>query len=178
MHSNFIIAQFVEQKTFAESVLSSREFLIYFYMPIMIWLVLVLILFILLFRKYPYGKWTPSNPNPSAGETFEMPRGVFRGTLTLTLLFVVVILELVNIRMPGFEVEIREFMTAFQMMVAFYFGSKVMHHVTSADRDKTKVMAQEQTKQQEVLSTTTTTTQTVMEQGMGEQIENDEEAAG
>jgi hypothetical protein len=26
---------------------------------------------------------------------------------------------------------------AFQVMLAFYFGSKVMHHVTSADRTKT-----------------------------------------
>jgi hypothetical protein len=33
-------------------------------------------------------------------------------------------------------------MIAFQMMVAFYFGSKVMHHITSADRTKSTVYSE------------------------------------
>jgi hypothetical protein len=96
----------------------------------------------MLLRKYTFGKWTKETPNPYAGETFDMPRGVFRGTLTLSLLFIVVILELVNVRIIGFEDEIKELMVAFQMMIAFYFGSKVMHHMTSTDRKKTEVIAE------------------------------------
>ncbi len=108
------------------------------YLPISIWLIVVLAFFILLMKKYTFGNWSIENPNPYEGETFDMPRGIFRGTLTLTLLFVVVILELVNVRITGFEEEIHELMVAFQMMLAFYFGSKVMHHMTSTDRKKTE----------------------------------------
>lgn len=116
-------------------------YLLQVYLPISIWLIVVLAFFILLMKKYTFGDWSEENPNPYAGETFDMPRGIFRGTLTLTLLFVVVILELVNVRITGFEEEMHELMVAFQMMLAFYFGSKVMHHMTSTDRKKTEFMA-------------------------------------
>jgi hypothetical protein len=112
------------------------------YIPIMVWLVIVLTFFIILLKKYTFGNWSEEHPNPYAGETFDMPRGVFRGTLTLSLLFIVVILELVNVRIIGFENEISELMVAFQMMIAFYFGSKVLHHMTSTDRRKTEVIAE------------------------------------
>lgn len=112
------------------------------YIPIMVWLVIVLTFFIILLKKYTFGNWSEEHPNPYAGETFDMPRGIFRGTLTLSLLFIVVILELVNVRIIGFENEISELMVAFQMMIAFYFGSKVMHHMTSTDRRKTEVIAE------------------------------------
>jgi hypothetical protein len=120
------------------------------YVPIMIWLIVVLAFFIILLRKYTFGNWTAEKPNPYAGETFDMPRGVFRGTLTLSLLFIVVILELVNVRIIGFEDEIKELMVAFQMMIAFYFGSKVMHHMTSTDRKKTEVIAEQTSYMQSV----------------------------
>ena len=107
-------------------------------LPIFLWLGLILGFLIFLFIKYTFGNWSEENKNPYQNETFGMPRGTFRGILTLTLLFITIILELVNVRIVGFEGEIHEFMVAFQMMIAFYFGSKVMHHVTSADRDKTK----------------------------------------
>ena len=116
-------------------------YLLQVYLPISIWLIVVLTFFGLLLKKYTFGNWSEDNPNPYMGETFDMPRGIFRGTLTLTLLFVVVILELVNVRFTGFEEEIHELMIAFQMMLAFYFGSKVMHHMTSTDRQKTQFMA-------------------------------------
>lgn len=112
------------------------------YLPISIWLIVVLAFFVLLLKKYTFGNWSEENPNPYAGETFDMPRGIFRGTLTLTLLFVVTILELVNVRITGFEEEMHELMVAFQMMLAFYFGSKVMHHMTSTDRKKTQFIAE------------------------------------
>lgn len=112
------------------------------FIPIGVWLLIVLGFFVLLLRKYTFGNWTEDKPNPYVGETFDMPRGVFRGTLTLTLVFVVTVLELVNVRIIGFEDEIHELMVAFQMMIGFYFGSKVMHHMTSTDRRKTEAIAE------------------------------------
>ncbi len=106
--------------------------------PIFFWLALVLGFLIFMFYKYTFGNWSQENPNPYQDETFGMPRGTFRGILTMSLLFIVVVLELVNVRIIGFEQEIHQLMVAFQMMIAFYFGSKVMHHVTSADRSKTE----------------------------------------
>jgi len=65
-----------------------------------------------------------------------MPRGVFRGMLTLSLLYVFILFEVANLHIVGLELEMEGLVVGFQMMLAFYFGSKVMHHVTSADRDK------------------------------------------
>ncbi len=127
--------QYMQTVKFFEN---NTEFLWQVYIPIVLWLLIVFAFFILLLRKYTFGNWTVVNPNPYAGETFDMPRGIFRGILTLTLLFVAVILELVNVRIVGFEQEMHEFMVAFEMMIAFYFGSKVMHHITSADRKKSE----------------------------------------
>lgn len=112
------------------------EFIWQVLVPIFAWLGLVLVFFIILFAKYTFGNWTSENKNPYQDETWGMPRGTFRGTLTLTLLFVVIILQVVNVRIIGFETEIHEFMIAFQMMIAFYFGAKVMHHITSSDKKK------------------------------------------
>ena len=72
-----------------------------------------------------------------------MPRGVFRGFLTLSVLFLVMLLEVVNLLIEGLEEKIEQLLVLFQMIVAFYFGSKVMHHVTAADRDKEKARSQE-----------------------------------
>jgi len=113
------------------------EFVWQVLIPIFIWLGLVVVFIVLLFVRFTFSnRWTKENPNPYQTETFGMPRGTFRGILTMTLLYIVVILELVNVRIIGFEQEFKEFMVAFQMMIAFYFGSKVMHHVTSSDEKK------------------------------------------
>jgi hypothetical protein len=140
------------------------EFLWQVLFPIFLWLALVLGFIILLFVKFTFGKWTKDHPNPYQTETFGMPRGTFRGILTLSLLWVTVILELVNVRIIGFEQEFTGFMTAFQMMIAFYFGAKVMHHITSSDVKKTK-------------AETGTTDSTVATDESGE-IATDEEAVG
>lgn len=115
------------------------------YMPIAIWFLLVLVFFVLLLRKYTFGNWTPEHPNPNEGETLGMPRGVMRGILTLTLVFVTLIIELMNVQIIGLEEEITQLMVAFQMMIAFYFGSKVMHHVTSVEKSKTKFLTEAHT---------------------------------
>ncbi len=113
-----------------------KEFFWLVYFPIMAWMILVLVFLIALFIRYTFGNWSVENPNPYEKETFGMPRGTFRGILTLTLLWVVVILELVNVRVEGFEAQMHELMIAFQMMIGFYFGAKVMHHITSVEKSK------------------------------------------
>lgn len=118
------------------------EFMWQVLLPIFLWLALLLGFFIFLFVRFTFGKWTTENPNPYQDETFGMPRGTFRGSLTLTLVYIVTVLELVNVRVVGFEMEIHELMVAFQMMIAFYFGSKVMHHITSSDKKKAIAIAE------------------------------------
>lgn len=100
------------------------------------WLLVMTLVFVGLLWKYTFGKWTAGNPNPYAKETFAMPRGVLRGMLTLSLLYAVVLFEVANIQTTGLETKIEQLLVAFQMMIAFYFGSKVMHHMASVDRDK------------------------------------------
>lgn len=106
------------------------------------WLLLMTIVFVRLLGKYTFGNWTPDNPNPYSKETFAMPRGVLRGMLTLSLLYAVVLFEVANIQTTGFESKIEQLLVAFQMMIAFYFGSKVMHHVTKADERKATAFAE------------------------------------
>ena len=119
---------------------------------IKIWMGIVVLIFLALLGRYSFGVgFTKDNPNPYKKETFGMPRGVFRGILTLSLLFIVLLLEVIslngkvmtidkNLFVP--EIMYKELMVAFQMMLAFYFGSKMVHHVTSADRDKSKTIAE------------------------------------
>lgn len=117
--------------------MEDRTFILYFYTPIIVWLVLIVLLFAFLLARYTFGKWTNENPNPYSKETLGLPRGIFRAVLTLTLLFGAVIFELIHMKLGRPESHMEEFMVAFQMMIAFYFGSKVMHHVASNDRKKT-----------------------------------------
>ena len=117
-------------------VANPKEYFWLVYFPIIAWMLLVLFFLIVLFLKYTFGNWSVENPNPYEKETFGMPRGTFRGILTLTLLWVVVILELVSVRVEGFEAQMQGLITAFQMMIGFYFGAKVMHHITSVEKQK------------------------------------------
>ena len=136
------------------------EYYFSIYMPVMVWMIISVVFIVIMFRKYTFGDWTVDNPNPCDGETFNMPRGTIRGVLTMSLLFITVVIELANARIVGFEQEFPEFMAAFQMMVAFYFGAKVMHHINSVDKSKTKTLAEAatQTTFTQTSSSTTTTT--------------------
>ena len=128
-----VVQYFLEHKT---------EFYWQVLMPVGLWMALMLAMFIFLFFKFTIANWTTENPNPYQTETMGMPRGTFRGALTLTLLYITVIFELVNVRVIGFEQEFREFLIAFQMMIGFYFGAKVMHHITSSDKKKAVAFAE------------------------------------
>lgn len=118
------------------------------YIPLLVWLGLVVIFLIILARKYTFGKWTPENPNPYKNETLGMPRGTMRGVITLTLLVLVALLEVQSLIHPEIEKVIDKLLVAFQMMLAFYFGSKAMHHVTAADERKTRQILEMMEKKQ------------------------------
>ncbi len=113
------------------------------------WITLVIILFIFLIKKYTLKEWTKENPNPYQGESLGIPRGVMRSVLTLSVLFIVMLLQINSLffspkdLLVGKEIFIPEarfgqLMTAFQMVIAFYFGGKVMHHFAQAERDVAK----------------------------------------
>lgn len=127
------------------------------YYLIIIWLICASILFVLLLRRYTFGEWTKEKPNPYEKETFGMPRGIFRGILTMSILFIVLLLEVLNLQVPFLvdgkllvkqvadqqelflpEERYKELLVAFQMVIAFYFGSKVIHHITKADERKSE----------------------------------------
>jgi hypothetical protein len=76
--------------------------------------------------------------NPYESETLGLPRGTLRGILTLTLLIVVVILVCISMVVKPLRGGFESLVDAFQVMLAFYFGSKVMHHVTNSDKKKSQ----------------------------------------
>ena len=95
-------------------------------------------------NKYTFGNWTKENPNPYEDETLGLPKGTFRGILTLTIMFVAIMLEIFTLNDSGnnhYENSIAKFMTAFQMVLAFYFGSQVMSTLTSAETKKTEAIS-------------------------------------
>jgi len=121
---------------------------------VIIWIVIIIGFFVFLLRKYTFGKeWTAENPNPHVNETLAMPRGIMRAVLTLSVLFIVLLLEVNSLffdpkdLLVGGKVFIPEqrfeqILVAFQMIIAFYFGSKVMHHLTAVQKKKYTVDAE------------------------------------
>lgn len=160
----------------AEQAVGGMDFFYTLYMPIIIVVALVVILFAFLLFKYTFGNWTPENPNPYAGETLGLPRGIFRGVLTVVLLFVTVLFEMNNLSVGRDESYIKEFMVAFQMMIAFYFGSKVMHHVTASEKKKTQLKEENRRKATEASAFAGGSTSKPSSAGTG--IPDDAEAAG
>ena len=159
-----------------------KEYYFSIYMPVMVWMIISVVFIVIMFKKYTFGDWTVDNPNPCDGETFNMPRGTIRGILTMSLLFITVVIELANVRIIGFEAEFPEFMAAFQMMVAFYFGAKVMHHINSVDKSKTKTLAEAATQTTFTQTSSSTTTTTSYNEGGVQTYDNsyfeEEGAAG
>ena len=113
---------------------------------VIVWIILVIGLVYYLLRKYTFNdKWTEENPNPYRAETLGIPRGVLRGILTLSVLFIVMLLEVNGLffdpkdLLVGDQIFIPEqrfehILVAFQMIIAFYFGGKVMHHMTDTQK--------------------------------------------
>ncbi|NOQ27656.1 MAG: hypothetical protein GQ564_20015 [Bacteroidales bacterium] len=90
-----------------------------------------------LIKNYTLKDWG-NKTNPYEKETLGLPRGTLRGVLTLTLLIVVVILVCTSMVVKPLRGGFESLVDAFQVMLAFYFGSKVMHHVTRSDKKKSE----------------------------------------
>lgn len=110
------------------------------YVPILVWSLLLIIYFIFLTLRFTCGKWE-KQANPYCNETLGMPKGTLRGILTLTILFVAILLEVFTLSHPEHEKNTAQFIVAFQMVLAFYFGSQVMNQVTTAEKEKTQAVA-------------------------------------
>lgn len=180
MKLNLILLNFLRETDGNIDIATTSEYLYQIYLPIIVWLVLVLILIVILLKKYTLGHWTEKRPNPYESESMGLPRGTFRSILTLTLLFVSVILELVSVHTIGFEENVSEFLTAFQMMIAFYFGSKVLHHMTNSDKEKASFITKEDKERQErieAISNETEIEQEVIISEVNEEIINNEVSA-
>ena len=114
------------------------------FIPILVWFILLAVVFVLLLAKFTFNH---KRPNPYEQETFAMPRGVFRGFLTLSVLFVVLVLEAANvgllrgdaIRWSRFQEALQPLLTAFQMILSFYFGGKILGHLAEVDKDRSKM---------------------------------------
>lgn len=117
-----------------------NEYFFWIFYPVLIWLIGLIILFFFLLRHYTFGD--SKTKNLFKNETFAMPPGIFRGILTLSLLFLVMLLEVVSLVDTQIETYIDNLLIAFQMMLAFYFGGKVMNQVAKSDEQKTKDRAE------------------------------------
>ncbi|MEP7169361.1 MAG: hypothetical protein ABI855_08310 [Bacteroidota bacterium] len=106
------------------------------YVVMAIWCALMFTFLYFLGRRYTFGNWTVQNPNPYKDETLAMPKGTFRGIITLTVLFFAIIIELHVIENPLIEYWSEKYITAFQMVLAFYFGSQIMNGLS---KDEVKI---------------------------------------
>lgn len=100
---------------------------------ILLWLVACVV-----WARNMLNRFTYVSNNPYKRETLGLPTGTIRGLITLTLLIVVIVMISMSLLVESFRGAFDSLIDAFQVMLAFYFGSKVMHHVTSADKRKTE----------------------------------------
>ena len=118
---------------------SDPEFLM-MYIPVLVWTLLLVLFFIFILRRYTFRNWK-GQTNPYKNETLGMPRGVIRATLSISLLFFVLLFEAFSLAFETLEARTESFFTAFELMIAFYFGGKVMHHLSSTDKTKNRDVA-------------------------------------
>ena len=75
--------------------------------------------------------------NPYHSDSFGLPPGTVRGTLALTCLVLFVVVEAVNVFAPAsLEHRFDELVTAFQMVLAFYFGTRAVEMLTAKGQQR------------------------------------------
>lgn len=104
---------------------------------ILLWLFGIAFYLKKLINEYTLKDWG-DKVNPYESETLGLPRGTLRAVLTLTLLVVVVILVCASMVITPLRGGFESLVDAFQVMLAFYFGSKIMHHITESDKKKSQ----------------------------------------
>ena len=128
---------------------------------IALWLIACIRRLNLLMQKYTFDK----ENNPYKHETLGLPPGTLRGILTLTILLVVVILVCLSMVIRQLEGTYDQLLTAFELMIGFYFGSKIMSNVAKADVQKTEIKLQKEVERAEVEAKSGITTDDFMVAG-------------
>ncbi len=93
-------------------------------------------------------------PNPYRSETLGLPNGTLRGVLTLSLLVVVIIMICMSMVVKSLQGTYDHLLSAFEVMLAFYFGSKIMSQV--AEKEKEKVVEKSQADAEKARAESTT----------------------
>jgi len=102
------------------------------YLTFVLALLIIWFLGVILFLIYMVLKYDPLKypENPYIEQTLSLPPGIFRAILTITLLLAVVLLEgyaLTNMdQYEKIQKILDPLLTAFQLMIAFYFGTKMV----------------------------------------------------
>lgn len=103
---------------------------------ILVWLGLVVYWLHFMLKKYTFNN---EYDNPYRNETLGLPGGTMRGVLTLTILFVVVVLISLSMVVRQLQGTFEHLVDAFEVMLAFYFGSKMVKGISKADNEKSAV---------------------------------------
>ncbi len=148
------ISEQVLDNSLANSAFSTTDYVVFTIGVIVLltWMCICIFFVKRLLKKFTYqgqGKDEENAKlkNPYLWETLGLPRGTFRGILTLTLLVVVIVLISMSLLVAQFRGQFETLVEAFEIMLAFYFGSKVMHHVTNSDKKKAQKKAEMSTRQ-------------------------------
>src|SRR6185436_15536936 len=83
--------------------------------------------------------------NPHASDSFGLPPGTVRGTLALTALVLFLSVEVVNLFHKGMETQADQLITAFMMVLAFYFGSRAVEVLQTRQKARVPEAASEGT---------------------------------
>jgi hypothetical protein len=73
--------------------------------------------------------------NPYERDSFGLPPGTIRGVLALTAVVMFLLVEMVNLFDGSLEKAFAELVTGFQMVLAFYFGSRAVEVLQARERE-------------------------------------------
>ena len=110
------------------------------YLTFVLALLIIWFLGVVIFLIYMVFKYDPLRfvDNPYINQTWSLPPGVFRGILAITLLLTAVLLEgyaLTNMdKWQEIQKVLEPLLTAFQLMIAFYFGTKMVSMVSGQSK--------------------------------------------
>jgi len=105
---------------------------------IFVWICICIYFIDHLVRKFTFHP----ESNPYEKESLGIPHGTLRGMITLTLLIVVVVMVSMSLMIRDFQHTYDSLVDAFQLMISFYFGGKILDRVNKADKEKAVLKAE------------------------------------
>ncbi len=105
---------------------------------IFVWICICIYFIDHLVRKFTFHP----EKNPYEHESLGIPPGTLRGMITLTLLIVVVVMVSMSLMVQDFQDHYESLVDAFQLMISFYFGGKILDRVNTADKEKAVLRAE------------------------------------